>query len=157
MGIVQELQEQGICPTCYKFEHGGVYSDFTKRLIFEDEWLYCFLEERPRAKGHTIILVKAHYDDMAALPDELCAHVFTIAKKLMNVLKTELKAERVYLCSMCDGKANHFHAQLLPRYAGEKIGSTNFVKERWTYDGNPVPVERLEQLIKAMKEGTNNE
>lgn len=55
---VELLKEQGICPTCYNLEHGGVYEDFSERLIYEDEVLWCFLEEKPRSVGHTIILLK---------------------------------------------------------------------------------------------------
>ena len=126
----KELQDKGICPTCYPFEHGGIYENFTERLIFEDDLLYCFGEEKPRAIGHTILLIQEHYSDMSYVPDEICGVVFIAAKKLMNALKDVLNVERVYLCTMCDGPANHFHVPLIPRYPDEKIGSANFVKER---------------------------
>ena len=145
---VKELQNKGICPTCYNFEHGTVYKDFTERLLFEDDLLYCFLEERPRAIGHTIILVKEHYDDMSYVNDEVCEHVFNIAKKLMNALKEVLKVEKVYLCTMCDGAINHFHVQLIPRYPKEKIGSTNFVKERKSYMKDDDIIKGLKKIMK---------
>lgn len=131
--IVKSLQEKGICPTCFNFQYGGVYSDFTERMLYEDDLLYCFLEEKPRSVGHTIILLKDHYDDMTYVPDELCAKVYVFAKKVMNILKETLGAEKVYLCTMCDGKINHFHIQLIPRYVGTAIGSNNFVSKRMNY------------------------
>jgi len=144
---VKELQDKGICPSCYNFEHGGVYEDFAERLIYEDEMLYCFLEENPRAIGHTIILIKEHYNDMSYITDEVCKHIFIIAKKLMNELKDVLNVERVYLCTMCDGAVNHFHIQLIPRYPDEKIGSTNFVKERKKYTHNTDIINKLRQRM----------
>jgi len=38
-------------------------------------------------------------------------------------------AEKVYMCTICDGKRNHLHFQLLPRLKGETIGYINFVRE----------------------------
>jgi len=136
METVQSLQAKGICPSCYNQQHGGIYPAFTDRLIYEDELLWCFLEFKPRAVGHTILLVKEHYEDMSCVPDEVCAAVYLAAKRVMNALKNALGAEKVYVCTMCDGEVNHFHIQLLPRYAGEAIGSKNFVKPRREYVAN---------------------
>jgi diadenosine tetraphosphate (Ap4A) HIT family hydrolase len=96
---VKELQNKGICPTCYNFEYGGVYDDFSNRLLYEDDILYCFLEERPRSIGHTIVLIKEHYNDMSYIPDNICDHVFRFSKLMMNILKETLGVERVYLCT----------------------------------------------------------
>ncbi|MDD2180950.1 MAG: HIT family protein [Bacilli bacterium] len=145
---IEELRLEGICPTCYNFKHGGVYPKLGNKLLYEDELLMCFFESRPRSKGHTIILVKEHYQDMSYLSDEICSKVYLFSKMMMNILKEVLKAERIYLCTMCDGEPNHFHLQLIPRYSGTKIGSTNFVNERQSY------IENLE-IINAIKNKLN--
>lgn len=141
---IEELRLRGICPTCYNLKYGGVYPDFGNKLLYEDDLLVCFLESKPRSKGHTIILVKEHYQDMSYLPDDICSKVYLFAKKMMNILKETLIVERVYLCTMCDGEPNHFHIQLIPRHPNTKIGSTNFVRERQDY------IEDL-KLIKSIK------
>mgnify|MGYP001809864209 FL=1 len=147
--LIEELRSKSICPTCYNFKHGGVYPDLGNRLLYEDDLLMCFFESKPRSKGHTIILVKEHYQDMSFLSDDVCSKTYIFAKKIMNILKEVMNAERVYLCTMCDGKPNHFHLQLIPRFEGTKIGSTNFVKERQDY------IEDLE-LINDMKNKIKN-
>ena len=76
---VSSLQAKGICPTCYNREHGGIYNDFTDRLLYQDELLECFFEEKPRSVGHTIILLKDHYHDMSQTPDEVCSAVYIFA------------------------------------------------------------------------------
>jgi len=146
---VQSLQEKGICPTCYNLEHGGIYSDFTDKMLYEDDMLYFFFEEKPRAIGHTIILLKDHYHDMSEIPDEVCAYVYLFAKKAMNVLKDVLGVERVYLCTMCDGKVNHFHVQLIPRHPNTPIGSKNFVTERKPYIENREHINEIRTKLKA--------
>ena len=145
---VQSLQEKGICPTCYNFEHGGIYNDFTDRMLYEDDMLYCFFEEKPRAVGHTIILLKDHYQDMSEISDEVCTVVYVFAKKVMNVLKDVLGVERVYLCTMCDGKVNHFHVQLIPRHPNTPIGSKNFINERKSYIENREQINEVRSKLK---------
>ena len=144
---VQSLQEKGLCPTCYNRGHGGVYPDNADRMLYEDDLLECFFEARPRAAGHTIILLKEHYHDMSQLPDEACAAVYIFAKKAMNALKKVLGVERVYLCTMCDGPVNHFHLQLIPRHPNTPIGSKNFVKARMIYAANPKYIDAIREEL----------
>ncbi len=130
----KDLTDSGICPTCFDRENNNiVFGMKDDKILYEDEDIECFLEGRPRAKGHTIILAKKHYKDMMEIDDDICIKVFTFAKKMMNIIKEVYKSESVYLCTMCDGPMNHFHIQLIPRYDFEKRGSKNFVKERLEY------------------------
>ena len=147
---VAELVDAGICPTCYDREHGHVlYGDCSDRLIFENDVIECMLVGNPRAPGHTAIISKSHYKDMMEIQDDLCCEVYVFAKKVMRALKTVYGAESVYLCTMCDGSMNHFHVQLIPRYAYEKRGSRNFVKDRQAYVPDPEKIEQLRALLRA--------
>ena len=147
---VAELVDAGICPTCYDREHGHVlYGDCTDKLLFENELFECKLVGNPRSPGHAAIISKAHYKDMMAIPDDLCREVYVFAKKVMLALKTVYGAESVYLCTMCDGPMNHFHVQLIPRYAYEKRGSRNFVKDRQVYVPDPEKIEQLRTIFKV--------
>lgn len=143
------LVDAGICPTCYNREHGNcLYGDNSDKLLFENELFECMLVGNPRAPGHTTIISKAHYKDMLAIPDDLCAEVYLFAKKTMNALKSVYDSASVYLCTMCDGPMNHFHVHLIPRYSYEKRGSRNFVKERQAYTPDPEKVEALRCLLR---------
>ena len=148
MDIIK-LRSEGICPTCYNFKYGGIFPDLANKLLYEDDLIMCFLEARPRSKGHTIVLVKQHYQDMSYLPDDVCSKVYIFAKNMMNILKDTLGTQRIYLCTMCDGEPNHFHLQLIPRHPGTKIGSSNFVIERLEY------IEDL-TLISSIKDRLKN-
>ena len=142
------LVDSGICPTCFNRENNNVlYGDCTDKVLFENELFECMLAGNPRAPGHTIIISKVHYKDMMAIPDGLCREVYVFAKKTMNLLKDVYGAESVYLCTMCDGPMNHFHIQLIPRYAYEKRGSRNFVKERQEYVPDPEKIRRLRAAL----------
>lgn len=139
---ISDIIDVGICPTCLdKQNNHVVYGDNSEKIIYEDEFLECFLVGNPRAEGHVAISAKKHFKDMMDIDDETCNKIFVFAKKMMNILKEVYMAESIYLCTMCDGPMNHFHVQLIPRYSFEERGSKNFVKPRKEY------VEDKEKLI----------
>lgn len=143
-----ELVDAGICPTCYNRDNGNIlYGDCSDKLLFENEAFECMLVGNPRAPGHTAIISKTHYKDMMEIPDDLCRQVYVFAKHVMCALKAVYGAESVYLCTMCDGPMNHFHVQLIPRYAHEKRGSRNFVKARGEYILDQDKLTRLRDIL----------
>ncbi|MDE7158145.1 MAG: hypothetical protein K2N74_01070, partial [Clostridiales bacterium] len=131
---VGELIDLGVCPTCLNRKyHGALYGDNSDKLLYEDKEIECFFVGNPRADGHMCISTIEHYHDMSEAPDAINAKIVLFAKLFMLIIKEIYGCERVYLCSMCDGKNNHYHVQLIPRYAYEKRGSGNFVKTRKPY------------------------
>ena len=146
---VADLTNLGICPTCFdKENHYVLYGDSSNKMLYEDENFECLLVGNPRAEGHTIISTKKHYKDMMEIDDELCKDIFVLAKRVMKALKEVYHAESVYLCTMCDGPMNHFHLQLIPRYAFEERGSKNFVKPRQEYKEDREKILALRTILK---------
>jgi len=126
---VESLRQQGICDTCYDLDTGGaLYGD--ANILYEDDLFKVKLEQYPRAQGHTIVLYKPHRADLSELSEEEACLVFQTCLWTVRAIKQALGVEKVYLVTMCDGTLTHLHLQLLPRYAGENIGSTRFVAER---------------------------
>ena len=145
----KELTDNGICPTCFDKDNNGIlYGSKDDKMIYEDNFFECFLVGNPRSEGHTIISTKTHYKDMLEIDDVLCQKIFVLAKKVMIAIKEVYSAESVYLCTMCDGPMNHFHVQLIPRYAFEERGSKNFVKPRTSYIFDEEKINMLREKLK---------
>jgi len=145
-----ELVDLGICPTCFNRENGNIlYGDIADRLLYADSEIECFFVGNPRAEGHMCISTIDHYHDMSEAPDHINEKIIRFAKRFMQILCQIYGCERVYMCTMCDGPNNHYHIQLIPRYAYEKRGSRNFVKERGTYQFNKQRYEAVRERIKA--------
>lgn len=145
-----QLTDMGVCPTCLdRRTNHGLYGDNTHTLLYEDADIECFLVGNPRAAGHMCIATMAHYHDMSEAPDALNAKVIRFAKACMKLIREIYDCERVYLCTMCDGPNNHYHIQLIPRYAHEKRGSGNFVKPRSAYVYDEARFTALRQGIHA--------
>ena len=145
-----ELTDLGICPTCFDRETGGaLYGDNSNRLLYEDKEIECFFVGNPRADGHMCIAAIDHYHDLSEAPDHINEKIIRFAKRFMQILRQVYGCERVYLCTMCDGPNNHYHVQLIPRYADEKRGSKNFVKPRKAYVFDQEKFETVRKLIAA--------
>lgn len=148
-----ELSELGICPTCFNRKHNGaLYGDNRDKLLYEDKDIECLFVVNPRSDGHMVILTKDHYHDMSEAPDEINEKIIRFAKEFMNILKEVYGCERVYMCTMCDGLNNHYHIQLIPRYAFENIGSKNFVKPRKAYVFDEEKFSRVKRRIEEYAE-----
>ena len=129
-----ELTDLGICPTCFNRRHGGaLFGDDSDKLFYRDGDIECFFVGNPRAVGHACISTVEHFQDMSEAPDRINEKIVSFAKQLMIIIREVFGCEQVYLCTMCDGPKNHYHVQLIPRYADEQRGSLNFVKPRKPY------------------------
>jgi diadenosine tetraphosphate (Ap4A) HIT family hydrolase len=125
---IKELQNNDICFGCYNFEHGDVFPD-EGLIIFEDNLIRCQFEKYPRATGQIIIVSKEHYEDISEMPLELGTYILKMTNRIIELQKELINAEKVYFCTICDGKRNHLHFQLLPRLKGEVGGYGHFTKE----------------------------
>lgn len=147
---IKELQEKGICFSCYNFETGDIFPD-DGLVFYEDEKVRCLFEKYPKATGHTIIVAKEHYEDISEMPLELGIHILKISDAIIKLHKEILGAEKVYMCTICDGKRNHLHFQLLPRLKGDTIGFGNFAKEEGLLMDYDETVEIYKQKLKGIK------
>lgn len=144
---VKELQDKNLCPSCYNFKHGDIYQYYSNRLLYEDDILWCFLEQYPRNAGHTIILIKEHYEDLSEIPLDIANKVMKLSKVVTNAMKEIINAKKVYMCTMCDGKRNHLHFQLIPRDENSITGSKVFVKPRGIFVEDKDIINKLKLYI----------
>lgn len=87
--------------------------------VYEDEKYLAFLDIHPKAKGHTVLIPKAHYQWFQDLPDDVYGALFAVAKKLATTLKEEQKADYIHL-SIVGKDVPHVHVHLIPRTLGDK-------------------------------------
>lgn len=144
----KELVDMGVCPTCLdRRTNHRYYGDDSQWKTYEDEDIECLFVGNPRADGHMIISTKSHYHDLSEAPDEINEKIIRFVKAYMQIIKQVYDCERVYLCTMSDGPMNHYHVQLIPRYAHEERGSKNFVKPRKQYNFDKEKFEKVKAMI----------
>ena len=86
--------------------------------LAEDEHGLAFADLNPQAPTHALIIPRAHYASLAAVPDAqtaLLGHLLALAKRLAAELGVDKSGYRVVINSGVDGgqTVHHLHLHLL--------------------------------------------
>ena len=111
------------CIFC-KIANGGIPS----ATLYEDEDFRVILDLGPATRGHALILPKEHYANVIALPEEVTAKAFILAKKMAAKMMEVLHCDGVNVVQNNGEAAGqtvfHFHIHLIPGYEGDGAGVT---------------------------------
>lgn len=95
------------------------------RLVHETDDLLCFFPRRPELLGHTLIVSRAHYEDVRDCPAELGHSVFVVSQRLAQHYHRCLGATGFNLMNASDKTAEqsvpHLHFHFLPRFPGDGL------------------------------------
>jgi histidine triad (HIT) family protein len=88
--------------------------------IYEDEKVLAFLDINPISKGHTLIIPKAHFENIFDIEENNLKEIISTGKKVSMLLKEKLNADGVNLLHASGKDAQqsvfHFHLHIVPRY-----------------------------------------
>lgn len=91
--------------------------------IYEDDFVFAFLDVNPLAKGHTLIIPKEHKKDIFEIED--LDKIVSVAKIIANKMKESLNCEGVNIYHASGEAAGqtvfHFHMHLIPRRKGDNV------------------------------------
>jgi histidine triad (HIT) family protein len=90
--------------------------------VYEDERVYAFMDINPIAKGHTLVIPKAHAGNLWEITPEDLTAVQGASKTIAYALKNALDTEGI-ACLQLNGSAvgqvvMHYHLHLVPRVKG---------------------------------------
>lgn len=101
----------------------GIWDSAT---LYEDTDFRVILDLGPAAKGHALILPKAHYANIYEIPEELAAKAIVLAKKMAGIMTEALGCDGFNIVQNNGEAAGqtvfHFHMHLIPRYNGDDAG-----------------------------------
>ena len=87
--------------------------------IYEDEFVYAFLDITQGTKGHTLIIPKTHVKNVYELSDEQAKNIFSVVPKISRALKLAFNPIGINIVSNNElplQSVFHFHIHLVPRY-----------------------------------------
>lgn len=96
--------------------------------VYEDDYVYAFLDIKPYSKGHTLIVPKKYCPDIESLDDKTATAVLMVAKRITIALRSLYAYEGVVLHQVNGEKAQeirHFHMHV---YGTLPKDSTHFCK-----------------------------
>jgi len=90
--------------------------------IYEDDYVYAFLDITQGTKGHTLVIPKEHVENIYDLTEELAENIFRVIPKLAKALKTSFNPIGLNIVNNNDKPLQsvfHFHLHLIPRYEND--------------------------------------
>ena len=87
--------------------------------IYEDDFVYAFLDIAPINPGHLLVIPKEHHGSAATIPENIAGRMFLVASRLGVAMKRGLEMEGFNL-HLADGACAgqvvfHAHLHVIPR------------------------------------------
>ena len=103
--------------------------------VFRDETFLAFLDYRPLAIGHVLLVPIAHYPTLADAPDEAMAGLAVRAKRLSKAIMRAMNAEGSFLAlnNVVSQSVPHVHLHIVPRRKGDGVFSAGYIWKRASY------------------------
>lgn len=91
--------------------------------IYEDGRVLAFADINPVSAGHTLLISKAHAENLWLVPDEDLLAVHLASKKILRAINVVADPTGVAVLQLNGHGANqeikHYHVHLIPRQKGE--------------------------------------
>lgn len=86
--------------------------------IYENEFVFAFLDINPDSNGHTLIIPKEHFTDIDDIDSNTLNEIFKAAKIVKKLLEEKLNCDGLSLLQNngCVQEVKHFHLHLKPQY-----------------------------------------
>ena len=87
--------------------------DIPSYKIYEDEFVYAFLDIFPQKPGHTLIVPKCEVNHFSEVPEPYYSAIFTAAKHISPAIQDATGCERVCM-TILGYEIPHCHCHLIP-------------------------------------------
>jgi len=96
-----------------------VDGEIPNHTVYEDDDVLAFLDVNPLARGHTLVIPKAHHERVDDLPADLAAAVFETVHDLTGRVESAVDAEATTIAvnngTAAGQEVPHVHAHIVPR------------------------------------------
>lgn len=97
--------------------------------LAENEWCYSFLDIKPLAKGHALVIPKMELDYIFDLPDEVLGELIRFSKHMAYAIKQVVPCTKIGM-SVIGLEVPHAHIHLVPI---NSISDLNFSNARLNF------------------------
>lgn len=101
-----------------------IAGEIPSRMIWEDDRCVAFLDVRPLAPGHSLVVPRAEVDQWTELDSELVAHLTTVAHTIGRAQVTVFEPARVGLM-IAGFEVPHVHMHVVPMRTMAELDFSN--------------------------------
>lgn len=93
--------------------------------VYEDENFKVIMDVAPAAKGHSLVLLKQHFENALVADEELLGKAMVLAAKIGNAMKKALGCDGVNILQNNGVAAGqtvfHLHIHVIPRWDDDEL------------------------------------
>jgi histidine triad (HIT) family protein len=118
------------CPFCRIV--AGVQKGIT---VFRDKVAVGFLDYRPLALGHVLLVPAFHYAVLDQVPDAVMEALALRAKRLSHAVVQAMAAEGSFIAlnNVVSQAVPHVHIHIVPRRKGDRLFASGYIWKRVAY------------------------
>ena len=99
--------------------------EIDSNIVYEDDEVIAFLDINPGAEGHTLVVPKAHAEDLLAMDGAAIAATFAAVAKVSRAVKSAMVADGIGIYQNNGHAAGqlvmHMHVHVVPRRHGDNF------------------------------------
>ncbi len=115
-------------------------------IVYEDNDILAFMDIRPTAPGHTLVIPKKHFTNLLETPAELAAKSINVAQKIAPAVLKAADAPACVFSNNCGGPAGqmvfHTHVHIIPRRPDDGMHA---------WGGHETPAEEIKTMAEKIK------
>lgn len=108
-----------------------VGGDLPSRTVYEDGEIQAFLDAKPLAPGHTLVVPKEHYERLNDVPEETALSLLGVMHGLLDPIEGTVDADATTVAFNNGPAAGqeipHVHGHVIPRFEGDGGGPVHGV------------------------------
>jgi len=93
--------------------------------LYEDEHTLAFMDISPAGPGHVLVICKAEYADIFAIPPDVLVCVTRTVQRIALALRAALRPDGLNIIQNNGAAAGqsvfHYHVHLIPRWEGDGV------------------------------------
>ena len=124
-------------------------------IVFKDELSVAFLDYRPLAIGHVLLVPAAHYATLEVLPDEMAAGLAIRVKRISAAVIAAMHADGsfVALNNRVSQSVPHVHFHIVPRKKGDGLFAHRMIWKRVAYRDDAQRAQTAGAIKAALQSG----
>lgn len=117
--------------------------------VLDEELVLAFMDINPSSRGHMLVVMKNHTENIFEIPESDLATLIKAVKKCAGAAKDALRAEGVTILQL-NGKASdqivpHLHIHVIPRWENDGLSVS-------TWEMKPGDMKEIQEIALKVKE-----